>query len=312
MRDPGALRTIYWTAGECDAGKSVEFLLRRRLGVSDAYLRHFKYVEGSVVLDGRPSRCDARVAAGQTVGVVVDDYLEPHDPSVTPEDAELDIAFEDDDLLVVNKPAGLVVHPSPGHWEHTLGNYVVGYLTRRRKAIDLHPVNRLDIGTSGLVVFATSGYVQLRMQGQLHTGAFSREYLALCQGCDLADEGEVDAPIARMTSSPSSFGVHESGKRAKSRYKVVRRYEEAGLCLVRLELETGRTHQIRVHMAHIGHPLAGDVLYGGANQLPRPALHSWRLDLDHPVTRGRLALEAPLSHDIGSLLPENPDPYLQA
>ena len=157
------MREIEYTAKLTDAGRTVGHLLQARLHISERYLRHAKYVEGAVHLDGALSRCDVPVAPGQVMGIVVDDWLEPHEPSVAPEKGPLDIAYEDEDLLVVSKPAGAVVHPCPSHWTHTLGNYVVGYLMDKRQAIDLHAVNRLDIGTSGLVVFAKNGHVQERL-----------------------------------------------------------------------------------------------------------------------------------------------------
>lgn len=360
------MRTIEYTAQPKDAGRTVGQLLHARLHVSERYLRHARHIEGAVLLDGALSRCDAQVAAGQVVGIVVDDWLEPHEPGVAPERGPLEVAFEDDDLLVVNKPAGCVVHPCPGHWEHTLGNYVVGYLMARRESIDLHPVNRLDIGTSGLVVFAKNGHVQELLKGQMHTGSFRREYLAVCEGVPEPATGAVDAPIGRATSAPvSSFAVMEDGKPAVTHYAVVERLEgrgeDAGMsarrggadrhesategagttptgaddwrkraapkgavesipgdagataganggergdaALVRLVLETGRTHQIRVHMAHVGCPLVGDALYGGTTDLlARPALHSWKLDLVQPVTGKDVHLEVPPPEDFVQLV----------
>ncbi len=344
------MRQVEYVASLRDTGRTVGYLLHARLGVSERYIKHAKYLEGAVRVDGALSRCDAHVTPGQTVSIVVDDWLEPHEPSVAPEQGPLDIAYEDADLLVVNKPAGSVVHPCPGHWEHTLGNYVVGYLYGKRQAIDLHAVNRLDIGTSGLVVFAKNGHVQELLKGQMHTGDFEREYLAVCHGLPQPACGLVDAPIGRATAAPqSSFAVMEDGKQALTHYEVVERLGQAAkadgegvacgeeatascgegaasdgttashgagaatgetsasrgagigatsggaspceAALVRLLLETGRTHQIRVHMAHIGHPLVGDALYGGdAGLLARPALHSWRLAVTQPVTHERIEL----------------------
>lgn len=303
------MREIEYTAKLADAGRTVGHLLQARLHISERYLRHAKYVEGAVHLDGALSRCDVPVAPGQVMGIVVDDWLEPHEPSVAPEEGPLDIAYEDEDLLVVNKPAGAVVHPCPSHWTHTLGNYVVGYLMQKHQAIDLHAVNRLDIGTSGLVVFAKNGHVQERLISQMHTGSFQREYLAVCQGVPEPAHGMVDAPIGRATAAPvSSFAVMESGKKAVTHYEVLERLGGNGgsaptAALVRLALETGRTHQIRVHMAHLGNPLVGDVLYGGsAELLGRPALHSWKLDLVQPVTDTEIHLTAELPRDLVELL----------
>ncbi len=336
------MREIAYTAQLSDAGRTVGYLLHARLHVSDRSIKHAKYIEGAVRLDGALSRCDAPVAPGQVVSIVVDDWLEPHEPSVAAEcapEGALDIAYEDDDLLIVNKAAGSVVHPCPGHWEHTLGNYVVGYLYGKREAIDLHAVNRLDIGTSGLVVFAKNGHVQERLKEQMHTGAFQREYLAVCKGVPSPACGMIDAPIGRATAAPvSSFAAMEGGKQAITHYAVVEELSDVesegvgreaggtdanhdgiedmdehaaaaptigatGTVLVRLVLETGRTHQIRVHMAHIGHPLVGDALYGGpSGLLGRPALHSWKLDLVQPITGKEIHLEVEPPEDFAGLV----------
>lgn len=330
------MRQVEYVAELRDTGRTVGYLLHARLGVSERYVKHAKYIEGAVRVDGALSRCDACALPGQVLSIVVDDWLEPHEPSVAPEEGPLDIAYEDADLLVVNKPAGAVVHPCPGHWEHTLGNYVVGYLYGKQQAIDLHAVNRLDIGTSGLVVFAKNGHVQELLKGQMHTGDFQREYLAVCHGVPSPACGLVDAPIGRATAAPqSSFAVMADGKQAVTHYEVVERLvggtgaggagagarEDlhaggAGTCatdapggspegraLVRLLLETGRTHQIRVHMAHIGHPLVGDALYGGeAGLLARPALHSWKLAVTQPVTHERIELVCDPPEDFAGLV----------
>lgn len=335
------MRQVEYVAELRDAGRTVGYLLHARLGVSERYIKHAKYIEGAVRVDGALSRCDARVVPGQLLSIVVDDWLEPHDPSVAPETGPLDIAYEDEDLLVVNKPAGAVVHPCPGHWEHTLGNYVVGYLMAKREAIDLHAVNRLDIGTSGLVVFAKNGHMQELLKERMHTGDFQREYLAVCHGVPSPACGLIDAPIGRATAAPqSSFAVMEGGKQAVTHYEVVEwlggnagagalggSQEGAGetnapgdsradapkgsqanaqagsAALVRLLLETGRTHQIRVHMAHIGHPLVGDALYGGDPALlTRPALHSWRLAVTQPVSGKRIGLVCTPPTDFAGLV----------
>ncbi len=297
------MRQVEYVAELRDTGRTVGYLLHARLGVSERYVKHAKYIEGAVRVDGALSRCDACALPGQVLSIVVDDWLEPHEPSVAPEEGPLDIAYEDADLLVVKKPAGAVVHPCPGHWEHTLGNYVVGYLYGKRQAIDLHAVNRLDIGTSGLVVFAKNGHVQELLKGKMHTGDFQREYLAVCHGAPSPACGLVDAPIGRATAAPqSSFAVMADGKQAVTHYEVVERLA-GGAALVRLLLETGRTHQIRVHMAHIGHPLVGDALYGGeAGLLDRPALHSWRLAVTQPVTHERIELVCDPPEDFAGLV----------
>lgn len=302
--------------------------------MSRAMVRRAKALPFGLLLDGAPSHTTAEVRAGQIVEAnVADAPLAPGErPCVEPQPGPLDVVFEDDDLLVVDKPAGQVVHPCPGHRTATLGNFAMHHLlsTGPAPVSRLYPVHRLDLGTSGLLVYAKNAYAHGRLQASLHAGAeggstggagaengvpgCGRLYLALCEGVFGREAGVVDAPIARVDEASIRRAVDARGKRAVTRYRVLGTMPGAGpgsgsggrpCSLVALRLETGRTHQIRVHMAHIGHPLVGDGLYGGASDLlDRPALHSWRMGFLQPVTGERLALEAPLPRDMAKLAGE--------
>lgn len=289
-------------------GKSVEFVLRTKLFVSRRGVRHARNVPGGVLLDGLPVRTDAPVALGQELAICIsDEHVATKVSEVAPEPGPLDVVFEDADLIVVNKPAGLVMHPSRGHHDGTLINRLVHYLQVTGRVCNPHPVSRLDQGTTGLVIFTTSGYAQDRLQDQLHSPSFERAYLALCKGAFEHSFGLVDAPIGRVEDLPSSFDVVPDGKEALTHYKVLGSFELAGVgavSLVRLVLETGRTHQIRVHMKHLGHPLLGDAAYGEPSELiGRPALHSWSVVADHPISRERFSVVAPLPADMQGLIP---------
>lgn len=288
-----------------DDGQSVYFVLRNRMGVSEAIIRNIRRLNRGVQLDDAPCRTDVSVQAGQEVSLTLFDSGRA--TAIQPERGPVDIMFEDDHLLVANKPAGLVVHPSRGHFDGTLSNFVAHYLSERDCGRTAHPVNRLDKDTSGLIVFAKHAHAQNVLSAQMHTDEFERTYLAVCEGVFEQEAGEVRAPIARLRDEYGSFGVSDEGKPAATHYQVLSCVphpldEGASLTLVRLRLETGRTHQIRVHMAHLGHPLLGDDAYGRPSTLiARCALHSWRLALDHPITGERLVLQAPIPSDMARL-----------
>ena len=167
---------------------------------------------------------------------------------------------------------------------------------------DAHPVHRLDRGTSGLLAVAKHAHAQEVLKNQLHTAAFRREYLAVCRGAPSPAAGVVDAPLGPKPGSLVEQMVRPDGKPARTRYETLAVY--GGRALLRLELDTGRTHQIRVHLAHLGHPLLGDFLYGAEEPdlIPRPALHSWRLALRHPITGKELLFTAPVPADMAGLL----------
>ena len=213
--------------------------------------------------------------------------------------------WEDGHLLVVNKPAGMTAHASNFLPDTPT---VAGALAWSRGTnFVFHSVNRLDKGTTGLMVVAKSGYVHDLLRRSLHTPRFLREYLAICVGCPEPQAGTIDAPIGRDESSAIARMVRPDGQRAVSHYEILAKGN--GLSLVKLLPETGRTHQLRVHMASIGHPLAGDWLYGTEDPdlISRPALHSYALTLTHPVTGEVLHLTAPLPPDMARLAAQMQD-----
>ncbi|MBD5085201.1 MAG: RluA family pseudouridine synthase [Clostridiales bacterium] len=284
------------------AGLEVNTLLRRRLGLSGTVLRRVKWLEDGITLDGVRVNVRVRVSEGQTLAVRLTDPV----PSsgVVPAEGPLDIVYEDADLIVVNKAPGVLVHPGHGHFDDTLGNYLMWHYAQTGDESDFHPVHRLDKGTSGLVVVAKHAHAQEKLKNQLHTRDFRRIYLAVCDGAPTEPVGTVDAPIGPVEGSLTAREVRTDGKPACTHYQTLRRWGPR--TLVCLELETGRTHQIRVHMAHIGCPLTGDFLYGTENRalIARPALHSARLELGHPITGERLVFSAPLPDDMRALIPK--------
>ncbi len=284
------------------AGARVDTLLKRCLHLSGTVVRRIKWLEDGILLDGVRvnTRCIPR--AGQVLSVRLSD---PERRSgVVPAPGPLDIVYEDGDLVVVNKAAGVPVHPGPGHFDDTLGNFLLRHYDQEGEEADFHPVHRLDRGTSGLLAVAKHAHAQESLKNQLHTPAFRREYLAVCLGAPEPPAGAVDAPLGPKPGSLVEQMVRPDGKAARTRYETLAVYKDRAL--LRLELDTGRTHQIRVHMAHLGHPLAGDFLYGTEDRalISRPALHSWKLSLCHPITGETMTFTAPMPADMLGLLQE--------
>lgn len=282
------------------AGIRVDTLLKRHLNLSGTVVRRVKWLEDGILLDGQRVTTRALPTAGQVLSVRLSD---PERRSgILPVPGPLDIVYEDGDILILNKAPGVTVHPGPGHYADTLGNFILAHYDAVGEQADFHPVHRLDRGTSGLLATAKHPHAQEIMKNQLHSGDFQRIYLALCEGVPSPDHGLIDAPLGPREGSLVEQMVRPDGKEARTHYQVLSVH--GGRSLVELQLDTGRTHQIRVHMAHLGHPLTGDFLYGTEDPglIPRPALHSARLTLRHPVTGQLLHFESPLPQDMQTLL----------
>jgi 23S rRNA pseudouridine1911/1915/1917 synthase len=245
-------------------------------------------------VNGKPARASDHVAAGDVV-----EYEPPqsHDVVPSPEAIPLEIVYEDDDLVIVNKPPGMVVHPAPGHRSGTLVHALLGMGGSWSGAGgEARPgiVHRLDKGTSGLIVAARNDMSHRALAAQLSDRTLSRSYLAVARGLLSSDAGELEGPIGRHPKDRLRMAVVSGGRFARTRYEVIER--RRGHTLLRCDLETGRTHQIRVHLAALGHPIAGDTVYGGRRppgDPGRPMLHAWRLRLRHPTTRAEMSFEAP-------------------
>ena len=266
--------------------------------------------DGAVRIDGTTVRTRTRrVNVGQVLEVDVPDYVEP--AAVEADDTvALEVVHADDDVIVVDKPAHLVVHPGAGN---DAGTLVSGLLSRYPDlAVVGDParpgiVHRLDSGTSGLLVVARSERAYESLVQQLQERRAEREYVAVVLGHIETNAGVIDAPIGRSGGDRTRMAVTADGREARTRYTVERRFDEpVPLSSVVCRLETGRTHQIRVHLAAIGHPVAGDVRYGGSRPalaaLARPFLHARRLAFDHPADGERVAFESPLPADLQSFL----------
>ena len=282
-------------------GATVRHVLRAGLHFSSHAVSRLAHGGECIFVNGVPVHTPHILRAGDLLAVETEDRRPPR-TAVTPGPWPLPVVWEDGHLLIVNKPAGMTAHASNFLPDTPT---VAGALAWQRGAdFIFHPVNRLDKGTTGLMAVAKSGYVHDLLRRALHTAAFRREYRAICLGCPAPERGTVDAPIGRDETSAVARKVRPDGAPALSHYAVLAKGE--GLSLLALRPETGRTHQLRLHMAYLGCPLAGDWLYGTEDPalIPRPALHAWAVALTHPVTGERLEVSAPLPEDMRRLLRE--------
>ncbi len=272
-----------------EEGMRIREILRRSMRISYSAMKSAKW-GGQILLNGEPAHVDRRVRAGDLIRV---EWPEKEPVYRTePYPIDLQVPWIDEHLMIVDKPAPLASQSSAGHPRNSLENAVYAWLGCPKGFI-YRPVNRLDRGTSGLMVIARNAHAQDLLQRELHSEDFRREYLALTEGVPSPEEGVIDAPIAKERAASVRRIVCPEGRPARTGYRVIARRN--GRALVRLVLETGRTHQIRVHLQHIGCPVCGDFLYG--TELPeefpgRFALHSAFLDLKHPLTGERIRLKS--------------------
>ena len=254
--------------------------------------------KGAVTVAGRPARKNEKTASGMAVEVELPD---PEPIDVLPQNIPLDVVYEDADVIVINKPVGLVVHPAPGHPDGTLVNALLYHCGDSLSGINgqLRPgiVHRIDRDTSGLIIAAKNDKAHLALAEQLQDHSLARVYEAVVHGNFREDEGTVDAPIGRHPIDRKRMAIdRKDGRRAITHWMVLGRYN--GFTHVQCRLETGRTHQIRVHMASIGHPLVGDPVYGGNRKslpgLTGQCLHARKLRFIHPATKELVEVECPL------------------
>ncbi len=253
--------------------------------------------DGNITINARPVKASYKVKPGEEIKVITPDSIIP---DIVPENIELDILYEDDDVIVVNKPKGMVVHPAPGHYEHTLVNALMYHCGNDLSGINgvMRPgiVHRIDKDTSGSVLACKNDKAHEGIAKQLETHSIKREYRAIVTGVIDEDTGTIDKPIGRSSSDRKKMAVTPSGKRAVTHYEVLKRFNS--FTLIKCVLETGRTHQIRVHMASIGHPVAGDIVYGNGAKTPvdteGQALHAHILGFIHPVSGRYIETVAPL------------------
>ena len=269
-------------------------------GYSSQNLIELKKMPESILLNGKWEYVTKRVKEGDVLSVHIRE--EESSEKIVPVNLPLPIVYEDEDILVVNKPADMPIHPSMNNYENTLGNAAAYYFAKQKQPFTFRCINRLDRDTTGLTILAKHMVSSSVLYDAMTRREIKRTYQAIVVGEDIEDEGTVDAPIGRKEGSTIERMIDfKNGERAVTHYKVLERRD--GKALISLQLDTGRTHQIRVHMAHIGHPLIGDFLYNPDNtDMKRQALHSYSLSFVHPITKKELYFEAELPEDMKEAL----------
>lgn len=296
-------RTLTYSITESEQGLPVSNYLKHQ-GYSTRSLTELKKMPESVLVNGKWEYLNHTLQAGDVLTIQIQENASSG--KIPPVELPLDIVYEDEDLMVVNKPAGMPIHPSMKNYENSLGNALAWYFAKQNKPFIFRCINRLDRDTSGLTVIAkhmvSAGMLSAMVASKGNSSSFTREYLALVRGNVTPPSGTVSAPISRKEGSILERMVDfEQGEHAVTHYQVLT--EKNGYSLLSLQLETGRTHQIRVHMKYLGYPLIGDYLYNPDMEvISRQALHSHHLCFIHPITHKCLEFTAPLPEDMAYVI----------
>lgn len=288
-------RVLEYNISQVDSGKSIKDFLQEQ-GFSRQNLVELKKIPESILLNDVWEYVTCKLAEGDTLRIQIKE--EESSEKIPPVELPFPVVYEDEDIVVVNKPADMPIHPSLNNYENTLGNAAAYYFEKQGKSFVFRCINRLDRDTTGLTILAKHMVSCSMLQNDMVERKISREYLAIVEGNFEKADGIVNAPIGRKEGSTIERMVdYENGERAVTHYRILEQKEN--VAMVALKLETGRTHQIRVHMTSIGHPLVGDFLYNPNNkQMSRQALHAWHLSFVHPITKEWMELEASIPKDM--------------
>lgn len=280
---------------------NVKEVLKAYFNISDRLLIKLKKNE-KILLNNTPIYINKLISIGDFIEIYLD--FEEESKNIVPIEMNLDIVFEDNSLLILNKPAGIPVHPSMSHYKNSISNGVKFYYDTKKIKKKIRPVNRLDKDTSGLVVFAKNEYIQENLIQQMKNKTFKKEYLAILEGHLEKASGTINAPISRKETSIIEREINPNGDISITNYEVIKNFNSIPkFCLVKFSLETGRTHQIRVHSKYINHPILGDSLYGNSSSLiSRQALHAYKISFNHPITNIPIVLEIDLPEDIKNII----------
>lgn len=300
-------KKLYFKIEEWAAGRTLEQYLRQQLQLTRAQIRSLKFQPEGLCINGQKARVTQQLQTGDELAVELEKETMSSEQLV-PVYEPLEILYEDADLIAVWKPGGLVLHPSHGHYEDTLSNRLYGYMLEKKEKAVIRSIGRLDRDTSGIVVFAKNQIAAARLWQQKEEGRFWKEYLAVCQGSLVPEQAAaddkkqnrgskdtdwytIDTPIGPKEGTLMQMCVRSDGQSAVTHYQILQR--SSGHTVIRVRIETGRTHQIRVHMASIGYPLVGDCLYG--NQDAELQLFAWKCQLEQPFSRETITLSRTVS-----------------
>ena len=299
------MKQFFTVTGEGEASRLDAFLSAQLDGLSRSHIQKI-LKGGGVLVNGRPEKSSYRVAPGDQVELEVP---EPEEPEILAEEMDLDILYEDRDIILINKPKGMVVHPAAGHYSGTLVNGLMAHCREDLSGINgvLRPgiVHRIDMDTTGVLIACKNDFAHTSIAQQLKVHSITRKYYAIVHGVIREEEGTVNAPIGRHPTDRKKMSINtKNGREAVTHYRVLQRFEK--FTYVECQLETGRTHQIRVHMAGIHHPLLGDTVYGPAkcpvSGLQGQTLHAGVLGFIHPRTGEYMEFSAPLPEYFQELL----------
>lgn len=296
-------KTLTFHIHKNEENQSVQQFLREHLGFSKSQIRSLKFRENGITVNNNRCRINYTLTNGDILKLILEEKTS--DSHIVPLFQPISVLYEDDDVLVVNKPAGILVHPIGGHYKDTLSNMVSAYYQKHSEDITIRPVGRLDKDTSGAVIFAKNKIAAARFSQKNCGSGFEKEYLAIVSGIPDHLKGEIRFPLGCCPGQPLKMRVDSNGKSAITSYKVEKIFSSSSL--LRVRIATGRTHQIRVHMANIGHPLLGDQLYGTEESLSlkgfsRTALHAVSVQFPHPFSGQKIRIEAPLPEDFETYL----------
>ena len=287
-----------------ETGLTINQILRKNYKFSSRFRTKMKY-QSLVDLNGTPTPGYIKPGVGDVIGV----RLPEESSDFMPEDIPLDIVYEDEDIIIVNKQAGIIVHPTKGHPEHTIANAVMKYMEDTDQSFKVRFANRIDMDTTGMIIVCKNANAQNELSSQMRRNTVVKRYYALVEGNIAEDHFTVELPVGRPDSvSIRRTVMYEGGKDAFSEFNVLGRYPSKRYgdhTLVEVILHTGRTHQIRVHLSHIGHPIAGDELYeGGTFLIKRQALHAYYIEFDHPMTKERVHFKTDIPEDMKEAIEE--------
>lgn len=285
--------------------ENVKDVLKSHFEISDRLLTKLKKNK-KIYLNGKNAYVNTPVNIGNLIEVYLD--FEEVSENIVSTKMDLNIIFEDDSMIILNKNPNIPVHPSMLHYENSLSNGLKFYYESNNQKIKIRPVNRLDKDTSGIVIFAKNEYIQEALIKQMKNKIFKKEYIAILNGFLEKKYGTINAPISRKSGSIIEREINIKGDVSITHFKLIQNFEclNQKLSIVKFNLETGRTHQIRVHSKHIGHPILGDSLYGNTSELiPRQALHAYKISFIHPISKKNYTFEIPLPEDIEKIVLNN-------